>query len=322
MLDYIIPASVLSSRRAFLHDVLGGLDRPLKRLPGKYLYDQTGRELFEDVIWLGSFTPARREHAALERHAAAIAEWVGRDTALIEYSHGEPDRCRPVLDALSRMLRGVPLGGGGDPPVGQGLWHFDRQSPIPYMLYHADRPEPFRLHRHLRGLPRRVVFAPGSTIGDFGREGVGRLLKRLARLAGPGGGVLVGVDHEQDHAVLERAYDDDEGLMRSFHLNLLARVNAELGGNFDLDGFDYLALHDEGEHRIDMHLVSLVTQRVTIARHRFDLQRGQLIRTAVAHKLDAAAFERLARKAGLVVRQAWREADGRFSVAALEAGPG
>ena len=165
---------------------------------------------------------------------------------------------------------------------------------------------------------RRAVYFPGSTIGNFLPDQATRLLGQMSEQAGPGGGLLIGIDLRKDPAVLEAAYNDAQGVTAEFDLNLLRRINRELGADFDLDAFEHRAIYDQELGRIEMHLVSRQAQVVTLAGRRFPLAEGETIRTEYSHKYSIDGFQRLAAAVGFRGRQVWTDPEPLFAVCYLD----
>ena len=164
---------------------------------------------------------------------------------------------------------------------------------------------------------RRVVFFPGSTLGNFDPPEALQLLRRMRRLAGDGGAVLLGLDLRKDTATIEAAYNDGAGITRAFTLNLLARLNRELNADFDLDAFAHRARYDTSAHRIDTHIISCRAQRVRVADTRVDFAAGEAMLVERSYKYAPTSFARFAADAGLSVRQLWSDRDQRFAVMLL-----
>jgi dimethylhistidine N-methyltransferase len=161
---------------------------------------------------------------------------------------------------------------------------------------------------------RRVVFFPGSTIGNFGPADAVKLMQGVARRCGPRGGFLVGVDLVKSKDILEPAYDDAAAVTAAFNKNLLVRINRELGGNFDLNQFDHRAVFNERHSRIEMHLVSRKRQVVKIGGVPVWFAAGESICTEHSYKYTRESFRELAMAAGLALGQIWTDANGLFSV--------
>ena len=311
---------------AFLRDVLDGLSRPQKRLPAKYFYDARGSQLFDRITELEAYYPTRTELGILERHADEIAGLLGDGAVLVEYGSGSSRKTRVLLDRLD-LAAYVPIDISEE--------HLHRTAEALRAAYPgldvrpvaADYTGPFAIPDDPAQRRHRTVFFPGSTIGNFSREEAEGFLRQIAGVVGPGGGLLIGVDLKKDRGVLERAYNDPEGVTAAFNLNVLARINRELGGRFDLTAFRHRAHYNAEAGRIEMHLESLRPQRVRVTPagdaadgYAFDFAAGETIHTEDSHKYAPAEFAALAGRAGWAVRRVWTDDAGLFSVQYLEAG--
>jgi dimethylhistidine N-methyltransferase len=167
------------------------------------------------------------------------------------------------------------------------------------------------------GASRHAAFFPGSSIGNFDPPEARELLQRIAGMLGPEGRLLIGVDLKKDHATLNAAYNDAEGVTAAFNLNLLARINRELDADFDLSGFTHRAFYDADRSRIEMHLVAVSPQQVQIDGCRFEFTAGESIHTENSYKYSVAEFQALAASAGFTCERVWQDADARFSVHCL-----
>jgi dimethylhistidine N-methyltransferase len=298
--------------REFLRDVLAGLSRPDKHLPCKYFYDERGSQLFELICELPEYYPTRCELTILEAHGDEIAARLGPGCVVVEYGSGSSRKTRLLLDRLRDPLAYVPVDLSRE-----HLFASARQLGADYPHVRvvplcADFTRPIRLPLSASG--KRVVYFSGSTIGNFGPAEATTLLRQIADLVGPGGGLLIGVDLKKDRGLLERAYDDAQGVTAAFNLNLLARINRELVADFVLDRFRHWALWNEEHGRVEMHLISLEAQQVHLAGQVFLLARDETICTEYSHKYSLDDFAGLARAAGLEVRDVWTDPAGFFSV--------
>ena len=161
---------------------------------------------------------------------------------------------------------------------------------------------------------KRVVYFPGSTIGNFQRKEAQSLLAGMADLAGGNGGVLIGIDLDKDRDVLHAAYNDSEGVTAQFNLNMLRRINRELGACFDPRNFRHRAIFNETDSCIEMHLVSTCHQTVNVCNYSFEFQENETILTEYSHKYTFRSFEQMANEAGLVVKRSWTDANNMFAV--------
>ncbi|MEM7155816.1 MAG: L-histidine N(alpha)-methyltransferase [Myxococcota bacterium] len=305
----------------FRHDVLDALSRSSqKELPTQYLYDERGSALFDQICELPEYYPTRTEMAIMERDAAAMAKAIGPGALVIEYGSGSSIKTRRLLEQLPD-------------PAGCVLVDISREhllrsaENLAALFPHvevlpvcADFTQPFDIPTPRATVQRRVVYFPGSTIGNFLPSHASRLLAQMADQVGPDGGLLIGTDLRKDPAVLEAAYNDAQGVTAAFNLNLLRRINRELGADFDLDGFEHKAVYDEELGRIEMLLISRRVQVVTVAGRRFSFDRGETIRTEYSHKYAVEGFARMASKVGFVQPQVWTDPNDLFAVHLLRRG--
>lgn len=298
----------------FLRDVLCGLRRRPKRLPCKYFYDDAGSRLFEEICELDEYYLTRCELDLLRRQAGEMAEAAGPGAVLIEYGSGSGLKTRLLLDRMRNPAAYVPVDISGE-QLRRSAERLARRYPgLPVLPVVADFTRPFELPPLPPGGGHRVVFFSGSTIGNFRPAEAVRLMAQMARVCGPGGGLLIAADRKKDRAVLEAAYNDRRGVTAAFNLNLLARINRELGGDFALDRFRHRAFYDEARGRIEMHLVSLADQAVHVGGAAFDFARGESVRTEYSYKYDREGFAALAARAGLRVERTWTDEKGWFGV--------
>jgi dimethylhistidine N-methyltransferase len=298
----------------FLRDVLRGLTRPHKELPCKYFYDERGARLFEQICDLPEYYLTRCELAILARHAGDMARLLGPRCVLVEYGSGAGRKTRLLLDRLADAAAYVPVDISREQllrSAGQLARRYPALEVVPLC---ADFTRPFTLPPLRHPAQRRAVYFSGSTIGNFGPAEATALLGRIARLCGPGGGLLIGVDLKKEARLLEPAYDDRQGVTAAFNLNLLARINRDLGADFDLERFEHRAFYDARHGRIEMHLVSRQAQVVHVGGTPVRFAAGETIRTEYSYKYSREEFARLAQAAGMEVRQVWTDEQGLFSV--------
>lgn len=301
----------------FLSDVLCGLSREPKRLPAKHFYDSEGSLLFEEITRLPEYYPTRTEIGILEERAGEIAALVPRGAALVEFGAGSTQKARLLLRAAPQIAAYVPVDISADylAAESRGL-----ERDVPRLVVApvaADFTRPFALPRSLQGRPR-VGFFPGSTIGNFEPGEATDFLRLAAGVLGPGARMIVGVDLVKDADVLHAAYSDAAGVTARFNLNLLVRINRELGADFDLGRFAHRAFYDATERRIEMHLESQAPQTVRIADRAFDFEAGETIHTENSYKYEPESFGALACSAGWRALALWTDRRRHFSVHALE----
>ena len=296
----------------FLRDVLDGLRAEPRSLPSKYFYDADGSALFERITTLDAYYPTRTERAILERNAGEIAASVGPGVVLIEFGSGSSSKTRIVLDALDDVAAYVPIDISSEfmqDSVDRLHADYPELSVVPVV---ADYALPFEPPTLPAG--PRLLFFPGSTIGNFEHEEATAFLRRASRLAGAGGMLLLGVDLEKDAAILERAYDDPEGVTAEFNRNLLVRINRELGADFDPEAFRHSARYDSKRRRVEMHLVAQRDHAVTVSGEEFSIRAGESIHTENAYKYRVETVESMAARAGFALKRIWTDDRCWFAV--------
>lgn len=301
---------------AFASDVVLGLSQQPKTLPSRWLYDDRGSELFEQITGLEEYYPTRAETAILREHAEAIAAFCGTNVSLLEYGAGAAIKTEILVDALRSPRFYVPIDIAGD-FLEQTVTRFQRRFPaLTTRAIVADFTSPFALPNWLPS-HGRVAFFPGSTIGNLDRTEASSFLKRMRRHVGADGKAIIGVDVMKDVDVLLRAYDDRRGVTAEFDLNILARINRELDGNFVLDRFRHRAVWNDAEAAVEMHLVSMLPQTVTAAHRTFKFSVGETIHTESSRKYDFEGFAALARANDWRVQHVWNDENDNFSIFGL-----
>jgi dimethylhistidine N-methyltransferase len=302
----------------FRADVVAGLSGTTKTLPCKYLYDESGSRLFDQICDLPEYYPTRTELGILRRHAGEMAAMLGDQCLVIEYGSGSGLKTPLLLERLRHPAGYVPVEISRDHLLASAAALARRFPQLEVLPVWADFTGDFEIPATRRVPRRKTVFFPGSTIGNFGPSEAVRLMEGVAQRCGPGGGFLVGVDLRKPKAILEPAYDDAGGVTAAFNKNLIVRINRELGADFALDKFDHRAVFDERHSRIEMHLVSRVRQAVHLDGRTVRFAAGESICTEHSYKYTPEAFRDMARAAGLIVRQVWTDDAGWFSVQYLE----
>ncbi len=298
----------------FGEEVRAGLARSPKGLSPKWLYDPRGGALYELICEQPEYYPPRTEAAILARNAEEIAAAIGPHALVFEYGAGTARKTVRLLATLARPAAYVPVDISED---SLGAAEAAVRARFPGLAVRpvvADFTAEVRLP--LAGMPcaRRVAFFPGSTIGNFDPPDAIALLGRMALDAGPGGGLLIGVDAPKDAETLVRAYDDARGVTAAFDLNLLVRMNRELGGDFRLGAFRHRSIWDPRRSRVEMHLESCEAQEVHVAGDTFRFAAGETIHTESAYKWEPGAFDAIARAAGWSPERTWTDARGWFAV--------
>jgi dimethylhistidine N-methyltransferase len=309
---------LLSERFALVDDefaaaVLHGLSRPQKSLPCRFFYDARGSELFEEITRLPEYYQTRTEAAILAAHASEMADTVPEGGVLVEFGSGSSRKTETLLQHLKQLRAYIMI------DVSQSALEDARDrlaTRFPALDVRpivADFSYPVALPSDLTG-SHRTGFFPGSTIGNLNPVEAQRLLRVFRGVLSPGSRLIVGVDLKKDLSVLLPAYNDAAGVTAAFNLNLLARINREIGPAFDLDAFRHQAIYNARDGRIEMHLVSTRDQDVSIADRRFHFRRGETIHTENSYKYTVRQFQDLARAADWTPSRVWTDANSLFSV--------
>jgi dimethylhistidine N-methyltransferase len=288
----------------FAQDVIEGLSAPVKQLSPKYFYDEDGSRLFEAICTTPEYYPTRAETALLGRVAAQLAEVIPAGAALVEFGSGASDKTRLLLDAAPQVGLYVPVDICSD-ALDQATARLHGVYPglaIAPLL--DDFTRALHLPEAARGRPC-VGFFPGSTLGNFTAAQAVDFLRSAHALLGRDAAFIIGVDMVKAPAVLEAAYNDAAGVTAAFNKNLLARMNRELQGDFDLARFEHLALWNAEHERMEMHLVSLCDQQVRVAGQTFAFAEGERLHTENSHKFTEGSFTELANLAGWRVTHRW-----------------
>lgn len=304
----------LAGLAAFRHDVLRGLGRPRKEIPCKYLYDERGSTLFDRICELDEYYLTRTELAILDRHVDEMAEAIGPDCEVIELGSGSGLKTRLLLGHLAEPRAYYPVDISIEPLTRSAADLSSGFPRLPIVPVCDDFTHEFELPAASDGTARRVVYFPGSTIGNFRPSAAQRLLRSIARLVGRGGGLLIGFDLDKDPAIVEPAYNDRPGISAAFNLNLLARINRELDGDFDPESFEHRAEYLRHEERVELSLVSRREQRVHVDGRLFLFDDGEPIHTEDSYKYTLDHFARLTARAGFSLDRQWFDADRYFCV--------
>ena len=293
-----------------------GLARTPKEIACKYIYDEAGSHLFEQICDLPEYYQTRTETALLQRHAPEIGAFMGRDVEVIEFGAGSSRKVRLLLDVLKKPRAYTPLDISSEylAEVVRGL--AVEYPTLTFRPLAADFTLPMSIPT-LPGQPRRVGLFAGCTIGNFKPHAALTLLTRMRGMLA-GGGLVIGVDLVKDPRRLHAAYNDAAGITAAFNKNLLVRINRELSADFDPEAFVHYAPYNVAAHRIEMYLVSLKRQSVTIGQERIDFEQGEPIHTEDSHKYTIDGFQQMATRAGFAPRAVWTDAEQLFSIHWLE----
>jgi L-histidine N-alpha-methyltransferase len=304
--------SVDAGDGGFRTDVLHGLARPWKAIPAKYLYDAEGSALFDAICEQPEYYLTRCETAILAAGARDIVQQAGTRDALVEFGSGSSIKTRLLLDQRAAP-RYVPID-VSEPHIAQACARLACDYP---WLDIAPVIADFTALDEVPALgngARQLGFFPGSTIGNLTPSEAVQFLGGARRLLGDDGALLIGVDRAKDSAILDAAYNDAAGVTARFSLNLLARINRELDGTFDLARFRHVAFYNPRESRIEIYLESLADQVVSVAGSVVRFREGERIHTEFSYKYERPAFLAIAARAGWPRAQSWTDAAQSFDV--------
>jgi len=298
-------------------EVVEGLRKSPKELSPVWFYDELGSALFDRICELPEYYLTRTELGIMQMHAAEMARQIGPQAAIIEFGSGTSLKTRLLLDQLEAPAAYVPVDIAREQlfDAASGL---ARDYPSLHIIpVCADFTQPFDLPKGVTAAQQRVVYFPGSTLGNFTRPQALRLLSSMRQMIGSNGAVLIGIDLKKDPRILEQAYNDAAGVTAQFNLNALRHLNRELGANFDLHAFEHLAVWVEHEGRIEMRLISKRDQSVAIAGTRIAVKRDEYLLTECCHKYTLDGFKELAAACQLDVAHIWMDPEQKFSVQLL-----
>lgn len=298
----------------FLSDVIAGLSREPRTLPCKYFYDARGAALFQKICELPEYYVTRTEIAILERHGHEIASHLGQEIQLIGLGTGAGTKTRILLEALERPAVYMPVDISEKQLLKSTAMFREIFPDLEILPVCADYLQPVTLPSPRRKVSRKIVYFPGSTIGNFEPDEALQFLRRIANVCGENGGLLIGVDLRKDRQVIEAAYNDTAGITAEFNLNLLARANRELGADFELPRWRHRAIYNSDKGRIEMYLISETDQIVRVADREFRLRPGEKILTEYSYKHSPETFAELARRAGFEFEKIWTDEARLFGV--------
>ena len=298
---------------SFQQEVLQGLQKSHKELPSKYLYDQRGSQLFEQICALPEYYPTRTELSIMHRYIHEIVDVLGSDTILIEYGSGSSIKTRLLLDYMPNLIAYVPIDISRECLLDTALSLQADYAHMQILPVCADYMGNFELPLPHRSSKRKIAYYPGSTIGNFEPETARLFLQKIANLCHPGG-LLIGVDLKKDVNLLHQAYNDQQGITAQFNLNLLTRINHELDADFRLDRFRHYAFYNPHHSRIEMHLESLKDQAVHVDENEIKFALGESVWTESSYKYTLQDFDKLAISAGFQVEHVWMDENQLFSV--------
>jgi dimethylhistidine N-methyltransferase len=299
----------------FLAEVLAGLSSSPRTLPCKFFYDERGADLFQKICDLPEYYITRTETELLRRYAPEIAESIGRNAALIGFGTGAGIKTRLLLEHLQNPIAYIPVDISKQRLIDSAVELSRAMPALEILPVCADYLQELQFPKPLRKPDHVAVFFPGSTIGNLEPPVAEDFLRKVCRLCGKSGGLIIGIDLQKSRDVLEAAYNDRAGVTAEFNLNLLVRANRELGTDFDLARWKHRAVYNPEQGRIEMHLISQGPQTVHIGGRDFAFADGEKIITEFSYKHTLEGFAHLAAKAGFrEISRVWTDPQKLFAI--------
>ena len=303
--------------KSFLQEVSLGLSKKNKKLSSKWFYDYHGSKLFEQITKLEEYYPTRTEIKILEDNKIEIANKIGKSAVLIEPGAGDIKKIAIFLSSLDKPKKYIPLDISEDyiTKISQG---FKKKfpkitiTPIGYD-FSGNNKLPFKINSS----DNIIIFFPGSTIGNFEKKDAVKFLKML-KLKFKAKKIIIGADLVKDIPTLISAYDDKKGVTAKFNKNILKRINAELGGNINLDSYKHLAIYNKSKNRIEMKLKSKNNNNIRINGSKYLIKKNEEIHTENSHKYTIKSFNSLVNEAGWKIKKTWVDEKKLFSVHCLD----
>jgi dimethylhistidine N-methyltransferase len=296
----------------FIKEVLAGLSKSQKTIDSKYLYDQRGSELFEKICKLPEYYPTRTEAYLLKENSNEIAGLIGRDVVIIEPGSGEGQKIKYLLNHFEKATY-IPI------EISCSALH----SLILDIVNNFPKIElrPICADFHQEGIleflenednRKKIIFFPGSTIGNLHPKDAINFLKKFGKIVGTDGGLLIGVDLKKDKSYFLDAYNDEKGITAEFNMNVLERLNRDVGTDFCIDHFEHKAIYNQNLGRVEMHLMSKINHTVTLNQRIFHIQMGESIHTESSYKYTREEFIHLSDQASWKIAQTWSDPENLF----------
>lgn len=296
----------------FAQEAIAGLMATPKKIAPKFFYDEAGSRLFDAICQTEEYYPTRTESRIIRQNVEDIAKHIGRGCLLVEPGSGNSAKVRELLEAVQPHSY-LPM------DISKAFLKKEAEklnAEFPWLHVHAVCSD-FTVSMDIPFYPagvHRVAFFPGSSIGNFEPEDATAFLHSVREMVGDNGGLLIGVDLKKDTPTLNAAYNDQAGVTAKFNMNLLVRMNRELGANFDTQQFEHKAFYNEKLGRIEMHLVSLTDQSVSIGGNSIRFEANETIHTENSYKYSLAEFDNIARAAGFTREAVWTDPSDKFSL--------
>lgn len=299
----------------FRDEVLKGLSLPQKKFPPQFFYhDQIGSDLFNQICEVEEYYVTRTEIKILRENITEISDIIGEKCLLIEYGSGSVDKAYVLLDALHNPTAYLPIDIAKSHLLDYGKITAQRYPNLKIIAVNADYTNDIEIPQEVKNINNKVIYFAGSTIGNLDYEDAILLLKQSVHLLGGKGGLLIGVDLKKDPNILHSAYNDQKGVTGNFNLHVLNNINQELNANFNLNNFSHYAFYNPYCSRIEMHLISKISQDIQVDNQTFHFKAGETIHTENSHKYSQEDFEELAKKGGFKFVKKWSDDQELFAL--------
>lgn len=302
-----------TEREKLLEEILESLSKTQKVLPSKLFYDQKGSCLFDQICELDEYYPTRTETSIMNENIEDICSILGRNSLLIELGSGSSKKIRLLLSGLQNPAGYVPIDISEEHLI-NSVNILARDYPhLRILPVSADYTQPFSLPKFDFIYSKKVVYYPGSTIGNFEPEYASQFLNSIGKRLGKGTGLLIGVDLKKDKQILEDAYNDKKGITAEFNLNILTRLNTELDIDFNIEQWKHYAFYNSKEGRIEMHLESLSEQDVNVDGENITFREEETILTEYSYKYSIEDFEELISDS-YKLEKVWTDKENKFGI--------
>ncbi|KAA3610002.1 MAG: L-histidine N(alpha)-methyltransferase [Calditrichaeota bacterium] len=295
-------------------EVMEGLSKSRKELPCKYFYDERGSKLFDEICTLDEYYVTRTELSIMHDNFEEMSDVMGEKLMFVEYGSGSSDKIKIILDHVKGICTYVPIDISCSHLAKSAAQIAAKYKHLEVIPVCADYNKEFLIPEPKNTIDHKIVYFPGSTIGNFHRDEALKFLSRIAKVSGQNGGLLIGVDLKKDTSLLNNAYNDSRGVTAEFNLNQLKRFNKELGSNFNLDDFRHDAFYNKKEGRMEMHLISKKDQTVKLNGSIISFNKDESIWTESSYKYSLDEFKNIANDAGFSVENVWIDEAELFSV--------
>ena len=304
---------IATEEDTIIYEVIERLRKPQKKISSKFFYDDTGSALFDEICGLDEYYLTRTEIEIMNDNIKNICSVLGQNCLLIELGSGSSIKIRLLLDNLETLAAYVPVDISEDHLLKSVDILVTDYKDLRIIPICTDYTKPFSLPKFDFQYAKLVVYYPGSTLGNFTPDYAKKFLNSIAKRSGSGSGLLIGIDLKKDTDILENAYNDKMGVTAKFNLNILARLNKDIGSDFELDKWEHLAFYNSEEGRIEMHLVSKTSQIVHIDGTGISIEKNETILTEYSYKYSLDDFRSLVDDS-YKIEKVWTDKESNFSL--------